>query len=172
MLCVFFYPFFSPIYIHIYIWNLALCHTLNTVRRKTEFQVPKWPSEYHPVTLPWLEAARKQHRTRSGIEMFLFSARQQVSDWVGNSLLNIFKDCFFFFPKYHVTRVVPRQLFAVDIQKNVSYEKRNNSLFSWMSQVYSKSSEPIWILENISFSLLFRHLPKRYMERNILTLSV
>lgn len=170
MCCVFlFYKFFFS-QIYIYIWNLALCHTVNTVRRETEFQVPKWPSEYHPVPLPRLEAARKQHGTRSGIEIFLFSARQQVSDWVGNSLSKYIQR--FFFPKYHVTGVVLRQLFTVDIQKNVSYEKRDNLFFSWMSQVYSKGSEPIEILENIRFSLLFRHLPKRYMERNISTLSV
>ena len=167
-MCVCFFSTFSPT--HISILNLALCHTVNTVRKETEFQVPKWPSEYHPVTLPWLKAARKQHGTRSGIEMFLFSVRQQVSDWFGNSLLKYIQS--FFFPKYHITGVVPRQLFTVDIQKNVSYEKQDNSPFSWMSQVYSKGSEPIWILENTSFSLLLRHLPKRYMERNILTLSI
>ena len=166
--CVFlFYPFFPT---NISILNLALCHTVNTVRKETEFQVPKWPSEYHPVTLPWLKAARKQHRTRSGIEMFLFSVRQQVLDWTGNSLLKYIQS--FFFSKISYNWVVPRQLFTVDIQKNVSYQKQDNSPFSWMSQVYSKGSEPIWILENTSFSLLLRHLPKRYMERNVLTLSM
>lgn len=96
VVCFFSTNFFSQIYI--YIWNLALCHTVNTVRRETEFQGSQWPSEYHPVPLPRLEAARKQHGTRSGIEIFLSSARQQVSDWVGNSLSKYIQR-FFFFPK-------------------------------------------------------------------------